>query len=226
MKRVIILFILIITSSCELQKSELEFEKEVFNEIFLELIDSTFYDSRTRQPPLTLPPLPEGITISENQKKENTKKHKKFLAEFKKRKNKIENDTARIVLAIVDNAFLLDQTNYNTLKKHFENVEFNINTSEKSEYKFNLSEFKNNEKYIFKYHSEFPKGRKIWRTEYPFHFGAVISFSRIYFDKNKKIGVLECGITYGKLNGNGIRIFIKKESGKWRINKIAGTWIS
>ena len=227
MNRLIIIFLLSIILGCNSQKNELEFEKKVFNEIFLELIDSTFYDFRTLQPPLTIAPPPNGIIISENQKKENLRIHKEYLAEFEKRKIKIENDTARIVLAIVDTIFKSSKINREKLSARFENIEFGSDTLEKNiEYKINLSRFKNNEKYIFKYHSEFPKGRKIWRTEYPFYFGAVISFSRIYFDENKKFGIFEGGTTFERLNGNGFRIFIKKISGKWRIDKIEGTWIS
>jgi hypothetical protein len=227
LKRIIILSLLIIITSCDLQKSELEFEKEVFSEIFLELIDSTFYDFRTRQPPLTLPPLPNGMVISESQMKENIRIHKEHLAEFQKRKIKIEKDTARIVLAIVDTIFVSKKINRKKLRGHFENIEFENDTLKNNiEYKINLSQFRNNEKYIFKYRSDFPKGRGIWRSEYPFYFGAVISFSRISFDKNKKNGVLESGTTFGRLNGNGFRIFIKKINGKWKIQKIEGTWIS
>jgi hypothetical protein len=227
LRKITILFILIITSGCKIQKSELEFEKEVFNDIFLELIDSTFYDFRTLQPPLTLPPPPNGTIISESQKKENIKTYKKHLAEFKKRKNEIEKDTSRIVIAIVDTIFTFGREKFEKLGKNFENNKFKNDSLEKEiEYKINLSKFKNNEKFIFKYYSEFPKGRKIWRTEYPFHLGAVISFSRIYFDRDKKNGVLESGTTFGILNGNGFRIFIKKIGGKWRIEKIEGTWIS
>ena len=74
--------------------------------------------------------------------------------------------------------------------------------------------------------SEFPQRREIWNTNYLFEFGGVVSFSRIYFDKDKRYGVLEGGTTYGKLNGNGWIVFIKKDSGKWIIDKIEGTWIS
>ena len=227
MKRITILLLLIIISNCDLQKSELEFEKEVFNEIFLELIDSTFYDYRTSQPPLTPPPLPNGIVISESQKKENLRIHMEYLAEFQKRKIKIEKDTARIVLAIVDTILVSKKINRKKLRGHFENIEFRNDTLKNNiEYKINLSRFKNNEKYIFKYRSDFPKGREIWRSEYPFYFGGVISFSRISFDKNKKNGVLESGTTFGRLNGNSFRILIKKINGKWKIEKIEGTWIS
>jgi hypothetical protein len=222
LNRIIILFLLIIFLGCNSQKNELEFEKEVFNEIFSELVDSTFYDFRLLPPPKTLPPPPNGTIISDSLNKENIKRHKKFLEEFEKRKIKIEKDTSRIVLAIVDTIFTLNQENFERLDEKFKNDSL----EKKTEYKLNLSEFKNNKKFIFKYYSEFPKGRKIWRTEYPFHLGAVLSFSRIYFDNSKKNGILEGGVNYGILNGNGFKIFIQRVSGKWRIQKIEGTWIS
>ncbi|WP_397447869.1 hypothetical protein [Polaribacter sp. R77954] len=222
MNRIIILFILIIILGCNSQKSELEFEKEVFNDIFPELIDSTFFDFRLLSPSKTIPPPPNGIIISDSLNRENLKRHKKFLEEFEERKLKIENDTSRIVLAIVDTIFSLNQKNFERLDKKFKNDSL----KNKTDYKINLSQFKNNKKFLFKYYSEFPKGRKIWKTEYPFHLGAVLSFSRIYFDRDKKNGVIESGTSFGILNGNGFRIFIKKIAGKWKIEKIEGTWIS
>jgi len=131
LNKLIIFFLLSIILGCNSQKNELEFEKEVFNEIFLELIDSTFYDFRTMQPPLVLPPLPNGIVISESQKKENIRIHEEYLAEFEKRKIKIEKDTARIVLAIIDTIFTLDKIEVEKLSEHFENIEFGNDTLKK-----------------------------------------------------------------------------------------------
>lgn len=221
MKRITTLFTLIIILSCNSQKSELEFEKEVFNEIFSELVDSTFYDYRLLPLPKTIPSPPNGVEISDSLNEENIKKHKRLLKEFEERKIKIENDTTRIVLAIVDTIFNLKQESFERF-----DIEFKNNFLEKRKYMVSLKELNPDKKFILKYYSEFPKGRKIWRTEYPFHLGAILSFSRIYFDTSKQNGILEVGVNYGVLNGNGFKIFIKKISGKWRVQKVQGTWIS
>ena len=131
------------------------------------------------------------------------------------------------MIAVADTIFIPSRINHSTLKKYFKNIELETDSLENTiEYNIDISQFNNNNRYLFKYYSGFPKGREIWRTEYPYHLGGVMSFSRIFFDKNKEFGVLAAGFSYGILNGNGFRIFIKKESGKWVIDKIEGTWIS
>ena len=225
MKKSVLILLLIAFLGCNTKKYNLQFERKVFNELFLELIDSAYVDLRLIPPPS--PPPPSGIILSEKQKKENLENHKKFLAEFEKRKAEIEKDTSKIVLAIVEKTFPLDSSRFKNLPGNYKKIELKSQYSDfKNENKIDLSIFGNQNKYRFKKYSEFPKGRKIWRTNYPFELGAVISFSNIYFDENKEYGILECGVTRGKLNGNGLRFFIKKVSGKWKIEKIEGTWIS
>ena len=227
MKKSVLFLLLIAILSCNTKKEKLQIERKVFNELFFELIDSSYIDWRLISPPSDPPPPPNGIVISEKQKRENLENHKKFLAEFEKRKAEIEKDTTRIVLAIVEKTFPLDSSSFKNLYGNYKEIELKSKYSNsKKENKIDLSIFGNHKKYRFKKYSEFPKGRKIWRTNYPFELGAVISFSNIYFDENKEYGILECGVTRGRLNGNGLRFFIKKVSGKWKIEKIEGTWIS
>jgi hypothetical protein len=51
-----------------------------------------------------------------------------------------------------------------------------------------------------------------------------VSFSRIVFDADKTHGMLTCEYVCG--GGNGYRIYIKKEEGKWTIQQIEHVWIS
>jgi len=75
--------------------------------------------------------------------------------------------------------------------------------------------------------NEFPKDREIfWKEKYDFIFSGVIHFTRIQFDTEQKYGILDGGFVCGKLCGQGFRIYIKKENGKWLIDKIRGTWVS
>lgn len=219
--------ILIFLSSCEKEKKELEFEEIVMNEIFLDLVDSVFYDMRLMPPMPVPPPPPPGIEISDSLKKENLKRHQKILADFEKRKVEIEKDTSRIVIAVYDTIFTLSQEDYTTLKSNFKDSKLKIDTLKNVfDYKIDLSQFNKSKKFIFKYMSEFPDGSKIWKDSYPFYLGGAISLSQIYFDEKKEFGILEGGIIYGRLNGGGFRIFIKKLSEKWVIDKIEGTWVS
>lgn len=115
------------------------------------------------------------------------------------------------------------------LIKHFKNQNIVIDSNNielNNGFKIDLIKLKANNK-KFKYHSEFPKEREFWRTEYDFYVGAKIGFSRILFDKSKSYGVLNGGFGVGILNGSGFRVFIRKnDKGNWIIDKIIDTWIS
>ena len=53
-----------------------------------------------------------------------------------------------------------------------------------------LSEIENRKRFILKYTSEFPEGFKIWEREnYNFLFSGILRMSRIYFDKEKRVGL-------------------------------------
>ena len=70
---------------------------------------------RILQPPPIIPPLPNGITISDSLNKENIKSYKKLLDNFEKRKIEIEKDTSRIVIAVSDTIYSLFRENSKTL---------------------------------------------------------------------------------------------------------------
>ncbi|HSQ46410.1 MAG TPA: hypothetical protein VLM44_05760 [Lutibacter sp.] len=197
MKKIIAILIFILLSSCHKKDHDLAFEKNVMNEIFTDLVDAIYTDMRTVKIP-SRPFLAKGTY-------DKLKSHQIALAEREKRIIKIKNDTSRIVLAI-----------YDTITKITNRTAYNID----------LSKLNKSNTYIFKYWSDFPKGRKIWNTKYPFYFGGIISFSRIEFDWSKKSGVLTAGISYADQDAQGFDIYIKKSNNKWIIEKVVETWIS
>ena len=203
MKRIIAILFLIILANCQKKETELEFEKQVMNEIFIDLVDSIYVDTRTMKIP-SKPFLEKGI--SDSLKIEKLNKHKLLLEERDKRIILIKNDTSRVVLAIVD-----------TIAK----------ITDKPEYKIDILQLKESKKYIFKYYSDFPKGRKLWTTKYPYYFGGTISLSRIKFNENKDFGEFSVGIGYYDQDAQGFDVYIKKDTDdNWIIEKIKGTWIS
>ena len=228
--RIIILLIIITFSSFNQEETDLNFEKQVMNEIFMDLVDSIYTDFRLIPPP-PLPPPPPDVIITDSLKKENLKKWAKILKEFEKRKEIVEKDTSKTLIIVYDTIYYQSKDNKNSYSRYSKKIEFIKDSTElNTEYIIDLSQFKNNDNYIFKYRTKYPKRSKIWNyiRENPFenYFGGVISFSKIRFDKTRKYGVLTGGISYRKLNGHGVLIFIKKESNKWVIDKIIGTWIS
>ncbi|OIQ39990.1 MAG: hypothetical protein BM563_03725 [Bacteroidetes bacterium MedPE-SWsnd-G1] len=164
--------------------------------------------------------------MSDSNHQKNLDRHEEFLKEFKIRKTEIELDTSRTILVINDSIKSPYKSNYNHLIKHFSNYQVKTDSLiQSSVYKIDLNKFKST-KFIFKRSSGFPQNSEIWHKEYPFHLGAAISFTTITFDTNHKFGVLDGGIVYGRLNGHGFRIYIKKENNDWIIDFIEETWIS
>ena len=84
----------------------------------------------------------------------------------------------------------------------------------------NLSEIENRKRFILKYTSEFPKGFEIWEREnYNFLFSGTLRMSRIYFDKEKRVGLIYCSYACGRLCGEEVIICIRKINDKWAIDK-------
>ncbi len=226
--KTILIFLIISQFSCINNESKLDFEEEVMQELFLELIDSLHYEPNYIPPPPV--PLPEIYFETTDQKlkesiyKKDSLERIIFLAKYQKRVEKIKSYSGKKVIAIYDTIYELEENLGILLKEHFQDVEYDGNNQ--SGYKFNLSQFSINTKYDFKYSSEFPSGNEKWKENHMTHLLNVISLSRIQFDRTKKYGVLEGGIIYGKLSGNGFMIFIKKKSNKWTIDKIIDTWVS
>ena len=223
MKKTLFILILICLMSCSKNENSLDYEKEVMIQIFPSIVDSIFSDWRISKIPK--PYLKKGI--SDSLRLEKLKRYEKSLADREKRIIEIKNDTSRIVIAISDTIYT------ESLLKSSERIKDNgieyifDSITKKIEYKIDLNNFKENEKFRFKYISEFPKGRNIFRTKYPFYFGGAIGVSRIQFDKDKKHGILSAGILYAPLDGYGYRIYIKKDKNdNWIIDRIKETWIS
>ena len=84
----------------------------------------------------------------------------------------------------------------------------------------NLSEIENRKRFILKHFSEFPEGFKIWEREnYNFLFSGILRMSRIYFNKEKLVGVFYCSYAGGRLCGEEAIICIRKINDKWIIEK-------
>ena len=231
----------VILLNCEQQKelSNVEFEQQVFYELFPELSDRMYQDLRLF--PTPPPPSPDylqekGFDAKSDYHKalENWKKsddYRKRQNAWDKRKDSINNDTTSIYIVFPDSINRFEREDMYELISHFNDQKLIVDSKDfelKDGFQVDFDKLKsNNSKLRFKPMSEFPKGRELWTTKYDFNFGGSLSFSRILFDKTKSFGVLNAGFVKGRLNGSGYRIFIKKdENGIWIINKIKGTWVS
>ncbi|GGK12926.1 hypothetical protein GCM10007962_04130 [Yeosuana aromativorans] len=213
---------ILVLFSCEKKQSELEFEQSVLYEIFPALMDSLHFDFRIKPPP---PPRPifneKGEIIGTD-----TTGIGKALAGYEERKAELNADSVKLVVAIRDSVYPLKTEERNQLLKHFQNQNLKLDSTDLStEYKIELNKLIADKKLRFKYLSEFPEGKDIWKKEYSFHLGGLTNLTRIQFDTTKSFGILECGMGCGRNCGYGVRVFIMKVNGKWLIDKLEETWI-
>ncbi|WP_010519372.1 hypothetical protein [Croceivirga radicis] len=216
-----------------------EFEQKVFYELFPELSDMLYTDTRIIATPP--PPPPEyltklGFNAADNYAKafENWKKsddYQKKANLLQNRQDSILNTTTEITIAFPDSIIQFEKEDAQALINHFKEQKLVVDTlnfKSHNGFKVNFANLKsNNELLLFRPISQFPKNGAFWTTTYKFNFSGSMSFTRILFDKTKTYGVLNAGFVKGRLNGGGCRIFIRKdENGNWKIDKIKETWVS
>lgn len=210
--------------------SEVDFEKNVMTEILPSLIDSTCMDRRMM---LNFPPKygelifdKEGRYIRTDTTKA-TNEEKKALSEWKKRNLEIENDTSKIIVAFESKIKFNNEDLREDFEKHFKGAKLQkLKKDDSLEYKIDIEKIKLKGKFKLMDLSKFPEKDKIWGTKYNFNFSGVAYFRKIQFDTTKKYGILDGGFACGGKCGQGFRIYIKKENGKWKVDKIDGTWIA
>ncbi|TDW50149.1 hypothetical protein EV144_102584 [Flavobacterium sp. 270] len=200
-KFIFITLILLSSFGCKKKEvSESDFEKNVINNVFIEIVDSIYMDRRTVLPP----PPPPRLDPKTNER--DTIAHKEILKKYWHEQDSIKKDKNRILIAVYD---------------------FIENNKIKDD-KFDLTPFKKNKKYDFQYMSKFPEER-FWdindkKSSLPV---GTISISKIHFNKTKTSGTLKASASCGGGRcGRGFEITIKNRSGEWHISKIIDTWVS
>ena len=203
------ILLIAIQFSCKKEISDLQFEKNVLNEVFVEIADSIYRDRR-----LMLPPPSPDINFKTNKK--DTIGFQNRLKEYYRFQDSIKNDTTKILLAVYDSVKA-------SKEKWFKKSRNSIKT-----YKLDLTLFKNNKKFNFKSSSSFPD-QWTWDINEINNSLPVgeIYVCRIQFNDKKNKGILEAASTCGGGKcGKGYLITIENKSGHWRISKIKETWVS
>jgi hypothetical protein len=228
--KITFILIIILLASCETKISEVDFEKNVMTEILPNLIDSTCIDRRIM---LNFPPKygeliydKEGRYVKTDSTKA-TEKEKLNLIAWKKKTAEIEKDTSKIIIAFEPKIKFNNEDLQDDLEKHFKGSKLQKLKKEDSlEYNLDFEKIILQSRFKLKNLNQFPERDKIWVTKYNFNFSGVAFFRKIQFDKYKKFGILNGGFVCGGKCGQGFRIYIKKINGKWKIDKVEGTWIS
>lgn len=218
------IFIIIILSflGCEKKEDKLQFEKNVINNVFLEIVDSIYMDRRVMLPP------PSPRTNFKTNKQDTIGYHNK-LKKYWHYQDSIKNDKNRILIGVSDYIENSKNQEESPINETYLNSELpHNNHNQLSEIKFDLTPFKDNKKFDFQYTSKYPDQRD-WdiNDKYSLMPAGTISISRIQFNKTKTSGVLSahasCG---GGKCGRGFLITIEKKSGKWNIIEIVQTSVS
>lgn len=223
LKFILPIIVLLSIFGCKKKVDELQFEKDVLKNVFVEIVDSIYMDRRIITPP------PPPRFNEETNKADTTGLHKE-LKEYWHFRDSIKNDKTRILIGVYENVYKIGPEETEMILKDIKASEYAYVVSKESkDYKFDLKPFKNNKKFHFESTSKF-LNEKQWdlndKSNKLIPVGTVF-VSRIQFNKTKTSGILSAGASCGGGTcGRGFFITIEKKSGKWKINKIIHTWVS
>ncbi|QKJ64624.1 hypothetical protein [Flavobacterium sp. M31R6] len=223
-----IIFTLIISFtifSCEKKNSNLEFEKEIINNLFVEMVDSIHKDPRIY---LTFPPFPDIIYDQKgNEIGVDSTEYKIEIVKYNHKEELRKKDTTKLVIGVSEKIYKPSKYEYESIQSYFKTLKLQIDTTSNSiENKIDLENFKNNNKFRFRYLSEFPEGANNLNNDGTFKFSGGIAFSKIIFDKRKQLGILCGNYLCAPRCGIGYLIIIEKINNKWKIKQIEQTWQS
>lgn len=220
-----IIFMLCILSSCCTTRENRVEEESIITALIPEIIDSTCMDLRIYNFRL---PVPKSIYDKNNNFiRFDSSNLAKDSVIYKRRLDSLDRDTSALylefdpILKDVEERYKIELFSHFKIKEEKErpNNEF---------LKIPYQNIKTKRKFKLQITSKIPK---VNRTEgifssYGSSFSGSFSISRIYFDKQKKFGVLTASYYCGTRCGEGFTIFIKKVNDKWVIDEIQDTWIS
>ena len=219
MKKYFMLIVLLIgVLSCRIDKAG-SYEMKVFNEIFDNLVEEMGALSSFEIPP----PIP--FLDNNNPIAYDTVGYDKKIVEIERKNRKMRDTT--FVIAVFDTLFTCYNLNLDIeyIGKQLMEPDYiealnSMNKQSIQSRPLDLSEIENRKRFILKYTSEFPEGFKIWEREnYNFLFSGTLRMSRIYFDKEKRVGLIYCSYACGRLCGEEVIICIRKINDKWAIDK-------
>ena len=213
------MLLLIGVQSCRIDRAD-GYEMKVFNEIFDDLVEVMGSLSSFEIPPPPMPFLDNNNPIAYD-----TVGYDKKIVEIERKNRKMRDTT--FVIAVFDTLFTCDNLNLDVeyIGKQLVEPDYiealnSMNNRLIQSYPLNLSEIENRKRFILKHFSEFPEGFKIWEREnYNFLFSGILRMSRIYFNKEKLVGVFYCSYACGRLCGEEAIICIRKINDKWIIEK-------
>lgn len=212
------------------QKSDIDYEYEVLNEVFDELIDSMHvFVTYPEMPPLPPPPSNSDSVGSKLSERRDDEDYKKRVESYEKRLEKLKANNKEFVLAIQDTFVIFKHRDFDWIKNQLidDNSLSPIESlfkNEKKSLKIDLTRLRNKHELTLKCRSDLHED--IWKSDYDFIFTGLIQFSRIYFNENRTYGALYSSYHCGRLCAHGDIILIKKIDDNWKIIDLIFLWVS
>lgn len=218
-KNLIAMVLLIGILSCTTDRTD-DYEMKVLNEVFDNLVEEMGVLSRFEIPP---PPIP--YLDNHNPIVYDTVGYDEKIAEIESENRKMRDTT--FVIAVFDTLITCSNLNLDVgyigtqlIEPGYIEALNSMNNHSIESHLLNLSEIENGKQFMLKNSSEFPKGFKVWeRKNYNFLFSGILRLSRIYFDEEKRFGLIYCSYVCGRLCGEEVIICIHKINDKWTIDK-------
>ena len=191
---------------CAKKETPLEFEQNVFEQVFAEIIDSTYRDKRVYSFHCKTGKL--YLETADSSLKENP--------ECIRERQALKNDTLNLVLAIADSVHLIYQDDAQFISKEFQVLDSKT-------YRIDFSKYPSR-KFDFKYLSELKPDSEYenWEAKYP-KFAGELSFSKIYFDKKKEKAIMTVEYGCGSKCGLGYFVHLENINRKWVVAKVENT---
>lgn len=203
-----LLVLLFLFQSCEKEETDLQFEQNVLDQVFGEVVHQTYKDKRV----YTFN-CKEGKPIFEKGNRigwDHPECKKQFIA--------LQKDTLGLVVAISDSVQPIDLDDKEFIPSAFKILDT-------KSYRIPIADH-NNQKFQFKYLSELHPDDELenWSKKYPKFIGN-LKLSKIYFDPERENGVLTVYYFCGSNCGLGYVVYLQKNQEQWKVKKTESTWI-
>ncbi len=186
---------IIVFFGCSNRQTDIQFEQEVLYKIIPQVINAEFPDSSKG---FMLKKTVGGSSVW------------------------VQETSVNAVVGILDSVHGFNQKFYGKyINRHFSDVnpkltELNFPT----DYRLDISKIRKSENYDYQYLSEIPDSKIRWKRKKEFYLMGLVGFSRIYFDKNRKNGVLDFTMSCGQQCGMTALVYLKNENGNWKVDEI------
>ena len=214
-----IILTLLLLSSCNAKKEKNVEEEKIITALLPAIIDSTCMDLRIYE---FRPPVPKSIFSKDNKFiRFDSSNLSKDSISYKKTIDSLDKDTSTLYIEFNPVLNDVDERCKNELYSHFKIKKEKQNSTSES-LRIPYENIKTKRKFKLQISSKMPKINKeegIF-SEYGSSFSGSLSMSRIYFDKERKFGVLTVDYFCGTRCGQGFTIFIRKLNNLWIIDEI------